>query len=164
MRQWIVTFGGAGKSPVAPGTVGSLATAAVIFLIFLIWRSFWLNNPILFQGMLIAGILFASFGMVRLGPWAVEFFGRKDPGPVVLDEVAGLCLTMLLLPLRADSRELWIVLMAFVSFRLFDVTKPPPCRLLEKLPMGWGILMDDLMAGVYANLLCQVVTRLLVRM
>jgi phosphatidylglycerophosphatase A len=164
MRQWIVTFGGAGKSPIAPGTAGSLATAAVVYLVYLAGRSFWLDSPIFFQVFLLVGVLLASFGMVQLGPWAVEFFCRKDPGPVVLDEAAGLCLTMLLLPLRPDSRELWVVLAAFVSFRLFDVTKPPPCRLLEKLPMGWGILMDDLMAGVYANLLCQVALRLLVRL
>jgi phosphatidylglycerophosphatase A len=68
---------------------------------------------------------------------------------------------MLLLPLRGDWREIWIVLIAFASFRIFDVWKPPPCHQLETLPAGWGILMDDLMAAVYANVLAQLVTRYL---
>ena len=70
---------------------------------------------------------------------------------------------MLLLPVITGWREVIVVVCAFASFRLFDVTKPPPCRALEKLPEGWGILLDDLMAGVYANLLAQVVTRGLLR-
>jgi phosphatidylglycerophosphatase A len=52
------------------------------------------------------------------------------------------------------------LLLAFAAFRLFDVTKPPPARQLEHLPAGWGILMDDLAAAVYANLLCQIILRL----
>jgi phosphatidylglycerophosphatase A len=64
-------------------------------------------------------------------------------------------------PVRGDWRELWVVLVAFGAFRIFDVWKPPPCPQLEKLPEGWGILMDDLMAGVYANLLAQLATRTL---
>jgi phosphatidylglycerophosphatase A len=68
---------------------------------------------------------------------------------------------MLFLPVRGEWRELWVVLIAFVAFRFFDILKPPPCRQLEKLPAGWGILMDDLMAGVYANLASQLVIRFL---
>jgi phosphatidylglycerophosphatase A len=65
-------------------------------------------------------------------------------------------LTLLLVPMR---RCAWVVLAGFIAFRVFDVTKPPPARQLEKLPEGWGILLDDLAAAVYANLACQVLFR-----
>ncbi len=156
MRQWIVTFFGAGKSPVAPGTAGSLATAGVILLLHR-----WIFEPVAFNLSLVAGMIAAGAASVWLGPWAIGFYGRKDPGPFVLDEVAGICLTMLCLPSRSGFHELWVVLIAFVAFRIFDVWKPPPCRQLEKLPAGWGILSDDLMAAVYANCLSQLVTRFL---
>ena len=161
MRQWIVTFGGCGKIPGAPGTAGSFATAGIILLAHTAWRSLSLGSPLVFHAFIIALMLGACTAAVSLGSWAIAFYGRKDPGPFVLDEVGGVCLTMLGLPLRADWRELWVVLIAFAAFRVFDILKPPPCRQLEKLPAGWGILMDDLMAGVYANLLCQLVIRLL---
>lgn len=156
MREWIVTFFGAGKAPLAPGTFGSLATGALLLLLHL-----WFNTFVAFQITLLALMILASAAAVALGPWAIAHYGRKDPGPFVLDEVAGVCLTMLFLPVRGDWRELWVVLIAFAAFRIFDVWKPPPCPQLEKLPEGWGILMDDLMAGVYANLLAQLITRTL---
>ena len=156
MREWIVTFFGAGKSPVAPGTVGSLVTSLILLAI-----QHWLCLPLPFNLVLVAGMILASIAAVMLGPWAIGHFSRKDPGAFVLDEVAGVCLTMLLLPVRAGLAGLWVVVTAFVAFRIFDVLKPPPCRQLEKLPEGWGILADDLMAAVYANILSQLVTRLL---
>jgi phosphatidylglycerophosphatase A len=163
MRQWIVTFGGAGKSPIAPGTAGSLLAALLIYLAHVLWRQIGTPTAALFNCGLILAMLLASIAAIRLGPWAIEHFGRKDPGPFVLDEVAGVCLTMLLLPVLSNWRELWVVLIAFGAFRLFDVTKPPPCRQLEHLSAGWGILMDDLMAAIYANLLCQLLIRLVFR-
>ena len=76
-----------------------------------------------------------------------------------LDEAAGICLTLLLLPPRDGWGLFFTLAVAFAAFRLFDVTKPPPARALEKLPAGWGILCDDLAAAVYANLLCQILLR-----
>jgi phosphatidylglycerophosphatase A len=119
------------------------------------------DSPPLFQVFLVLLLIIASCAAVQFGRWAIDFYGRKDPGPFVLDEVGGVCLTMLFLPVRGDWRELWVVLVAFAAFRFFDILKPPPCRQLEQLPAGWGILMDDLMAGVYANLACQLVVRFL---
>ena len=84
--------------------------------------------------------------------------GRKDPGPVVLDEAAGICLTLLFQPFKHGA---WVFVAGFLAFRLFDITKPPPARQLEKLPAGWGILLDDLAAAVYANLLCQLLLRII---
>src|SRR5262245_58761660 len=117
MREWIVTFGGAGKVPFAPGTAGSLATAGIVLLAHLGFR----GAPLLFQGFLIAFLLAASLAAVQFGDWAVGFYGQKDPGPFVLDEVGGVCLTMLALPMRGDWRELWVVLTAFAAFRFFDI-------------------------------------------
>src|SRR5437867_975292 len=150
-RKWLVTFGGAGLLPGAPGTAGSLAAALLIYLATLATRDAMSLNLILLCGMLVA-----SFSCVALGRFATEQFGEKDPGPMVLDEVAGVCLTMLFQPIAPGARIFWTIGAAFVMFRIFDVTKPPPCRSLEQLPLGWGILMDDLMAGVYANVACQV--------
>lgn len=154
MRRWIVTFFGSGLSPVAPGTVGSLAACLVLCGIALLGPTYWI-----WQSVLLAGLVASCVGMVALGPWAVDHFGRKDPQPVVLDEVAGICLTALLQP-PCGPHGLLTVALVFAAFRLFDVTKPPPARQLERLPAGWGILCDDLAAAVYANLLCQLVLRL----
>ena len=155
MRKWIVTFLGTGLSPVAPGTAGSLAATIILYGVALLGPAWWT-----WQAVLLVGLLSACTLMVGLGPWAVAHFGRKDPQPVVLDEVAGICLTALLLPMRGPH-GLVTLLAAFAAFRLFDVTKPPPARQLERLPMGWGILFDDLAAGVYANLLCQILLRVI---
>lgn len=156
-REWILTFFGAGLVPKAPGTVGSVAAALGVVILHLAVSanvSFFTWNLIL-----LICALTASAGMVFLGPWAVQHYGTKDPQRVVLDEAAAIFVTMIFLPIVPGTRGLWTVLMALLAFRLFDITKPPPCRNLEKLPHGWGILSDDLMAGVYANLLCQLATR-----
>ena len=142
-KLWVVTMGGAGLLPVMPGTWGSALTSIVLY----------------FTGtstyILLGGVAIFSLLCISLGDWAQIHFGRKDPGPVVVDEGAGICLTMLFQPIHG----LWALLVGFLAFRLFDITKPPPARQLERLHAGWGILADDLAAAVYANLLCQVVLR-----
>ena len=155
-RKWVLTFCGAGLSPVAPGTAGSLAAAVVLYAIALLGPG-W----VAWQAVLATGLAAACVGTVTLGPWASAHFGRKDAQPIVLDEVAGVGLTALLLPWRGPH-AIWTLLAALAAFRLFDVTKPPPARQLERLPHGWGVLCDDLAAAVYANVLCQVVLRTLV--
>ena len=164
MREWIVTFFGAGKSPVAPGTAGSLATAGIILLLH-----HWIADvPSRSISRKIAGIILASAASVALGPWAIGHFGRKDPGPFVLDEVAGVCLTMLMSTPDAEQRRGTRVMgplltRLHITFRIFEPSaKPRPAGCSKSLPhAGWGILMDDLMAAVYANLLSQLVTRFL---
>ena len=153
LRKLIVTFFGSGLSPVAPGTAGSLATAVLLYAAMLLGPSY-----AGFQVVLLIGLAVSSALNVALGPFAIAHFGREDPQPMVIDEVAGVCLTALLLPIRGPH-GLWTLVAAFAAFRLFDITKPPPARQLERLPAGWGILCDDLAAAVYANLLCQVVLR-----
>jgi phosphatidylglycerophosphatase A len=111
----------------------------------------------------IAGVLFSSWLSVRWGPWAVARFGKSDPRQFTLDEFAGQWLALVALPigLNADRWALACVLGGqFVLFRILDILKPPPARQLEALPAGWGILADDLVAGLYANLLGQLLWRL----
>ena len=127
---------GAGFSPVAQGTVGTLVGIPLVIL----WAHL---DP--FAG----GVLLLLF--IVLSVWASQvtgtLLGREDPAEVVIDEVAGILMTFFLLPFS------WLHLcFGFVLFRLFDILKPYPVRHLEKLKGGLGIVADDLMAGVYANL------------
>jgi phosphatidylglycerophosphatase A len=149
MRTLIITFFYTGLFPIAPGTVGSLAASGVLFALLRFTSPTYSH----WQMELLAGLALACLFSVALGRWAVRRFHRKDPQMFVLDEVAGICLTNLFLPTPS-----WVTIAAaFVAFRVFDVTKPPPCKQLEKLPGGWGILCDDLCAGVYAGVCCQII-------
>jgi len=161
-QVWVVTVLGSGFSPLAPGTAGSAVTAALVLLGYFALAGKGRPDLWMWATLLLAGVIFFSACAVALGRFAIVYFGRKDPGPFVLDEAAGICLTLLFVPTYAGWREVWPVLGAFLAFRVFDVWKPSPARQLENLPEGWGILMDDLMAAVYANLACQAVFRLLV--
>ena len=120
----------------APGTVGSLVTAVAIWLL-----------P--FNRMRMAITLVA---VTLVGLWAgsrVErVLGRKDPGLIVIDEVAGMLLSMILLP-----RTLPVLVTAFLLFRLFDIWKPFPARESQALTGGMGVMVDDLIAGLYTLVL-----------
>ena len=106
-------------------------------------------------------VLFSRWTCLRLGPWAEQYWGTKDPQQVVIDEVAGQALTLLLLPWMWILPSVhWLALscgLAFVSFRLFDVLKPPPISSLQRHPNGWGVLLDDLAAAIPASILCWIV-------
>jgi phosphatidylglycerophosphatase A len=154
MRRLIITFFYTGLFPVAPGTVGSLAASLILYA-YLAGAHPSLQKWELF---LLIGLVLACVFSVAFGRWAVRYYHRKDPQMFVLDEVAGICLTNLFLPVVSGKT----IAMAFIAFRIFDIIKPPPARQLEKLPAGWGILLDDLAAAVYANLLCQVIIRWLI--
>ncbi|MGE5198079.1 MAG: phosphatidylglycerophosphatase A [Rhodospirillaceae bacterium] len=138
------TFGYVGFAPVAPGTVG--AAAALPFFLLLRWAgSAWLEIAVC------AAIVVAGAWSARV---AERVLGVEDPGPVVIDEVVGMLISLLFLPAT------WAVIAAaFVAFRLFDIVKPWPANRLEHVPGGWGVMADDVMAGVYANLAVQVLVR-----
>lgn len=90
-----------------------------------------------------------------IGVWSssmVEPLWGKDPARVVIDEVAGMCISLLFLPVNVKY-----LLSALILFRFFDIVKPLLIRKMESLPAGWGIMMDDVLAGVYTNILLQVV-------
>lgn len=159
VRGWVVTFGGAGLSPRAPGSVASLSAVALLYIGYLgIAQT---GTPFFAWQSALAGVLLAaSAATVLLGPWAIAYYGRNDPQPVVLDEVAGICLTWLGQPVIRAYGGAVVPVLVFVAFRIFDIAKPWPASRLERLPNGWGILADDLAAAVYANLICQVLLRL----
>lgn len=87
---------------------------------------------------------------------ASELFGKSDPGQIVIDEVCGYLITMFLI-----SPSLRNIILGFLLFRIFDIVKPPPIKRLERLRGGFGIVSDDVMAGIYANLILQVVIRVI---
>lgn len=137
----VATFFGAGLGKPGPGTWGSVAAV-------LLWALAGIALHASSQIMLIllfAGILCSVALGVPAATIAERESGRQDPGFVVIDEVAGQWITLLWS--AADWRH---GLIALVLFRLFDITKPFPVRRLEKLPGGWGIVFDDVAAGLYA--------------
>ncbi|GAF69360.1 unnamed protein product [marine sediment metagenome] len=102
---------------------------------------------------------------VKFAPAAIAATGNTDPREVVADELAGQAVTFLAAPLLSPEilliRQIWIITAGgFLLFRLFDIVKPCPIRRLEKLPEGWGVLADDLLAGVYAAIVLQIIIRL----
>jgi len=147
-REWAATCCYLGEFPFAPGTAGSLGAAALYLL-----ASVWLDGRALSLAAGIAGLVFAAVG-IRIGRWAQEWFRQRDPGEFVLDEAAGMMLSLVgVTPTlwQAATQAPWkVALAAFLFFRLFDIIKPFPAGRAERLRGGWGIVLDDLVAGVYA--------------
>ncbi|MBF0184203.1 MAG: phosphatidylglycerophosphatase A [Magnetococcales bacterium] len=141
----VATLFGAGRMAKAPGTWGTLATVPLAWLAQ--QAGFWWQ---------LAALLLATV----LGIWATEIacrhYQRKDPQQVVVDEAAGLLLTMLAAP------EGWLGwLLGVTLFRLFDIVKPWPVNWLDRqLPSPWGVMADDLAAGLYAGLCITVIARI----
>lgn len=139
----IATAAFVGHFPIAPGTAGTFAAAAIYWFL-------GLRSPLV-CGVCILVFFFlgvrASTAMQRhLGP---------DPSRVVVDEVVGFWIALFALP-----KSLTLVAMAFILFRFFDIWKPFPIRKLETFPEGWGIMADDAMAGIYTNVLLRLVLAL----
>lgn len=135
---FIATCGYLGYVPVAPGTFGSAAGLAV----FLAVRS---TGSVTVELVTIA-VLFAVG--VWSGTVAEHHFGGVDPGPIVMDEVVGMLITLALLPVNPTG-----AIAGFLVFRILDVIKPWPSAGFEKLPGGLGVMADDGMAAVYGNLI-----------
>ncbi|MDQ3213645.1 MAG: phosphatidylglycerophosphatase A [Acidobacteriota bacterium] len=133
---FLATVAYCGYFPIAPGTVGS---AAGLVVYALVW---WTGSPLLEVGLIL--------GLFALGVWAgtvaERYFGGIDPGPIVLDEVVGMLITLAFIPVGWSG-----ALAGFVLFRIFDVIKPFPAGRFERLHGGLGVMADDAMAAVYAN-------------
>jgi phosphatidylglycerophosphatase A len=129
----IATVGGTGYAPVAPGTAGSAVAAALLWLIPFSPRA------------LVVFFVVVTFAGLWAANRAERLLGDKDPGAIVVDEVAGLTLALLTLP-----RTLPVIVAAFVLFRAFDILKPYPADAVQRLPGGAGVMLDDLVAGLYA--------------
>ncbi|HKD06173.1 MAG TPA: phosphatidylglycerophosphatase A [Bryobacteraceae bacterium] len=138
--SWLIaTWFGCGYAPKGPGTAGAAAAILIAWLLSLAGLGRW--------GFLTLSAL-ALFPAIKAADRVARESGRKDPQIVVVDEVLGQWLT-----LAGAVRLNWrSFLLAFVLFRAFDILKPPPIRLIERAPGGAGIVLDDMMAGVYAAL------------
>lgn len=139
LAVFLATAGYSGYFPIAPGTVGS----AVGLLSYAALR--WVQSPVqpVSEVLLILALFAAG---VWAGTVAERYFGGIDPGPIVLDEVVGMLMTLAFIPVGLSG-----ALTGFVLFRVFDVIKPFPARRFEALHGGLGVMADDAMAAIYAN-------------
>ena len=140
LKKIIATLFFSGYTPVAPGTAGSALVAVVYF--------FFCSSLGVVEWLI---VLTAAFFIGVYTAHAVEREEGKDPGLVVVDEGVGFLVTVAFLP------HSWgMALSGFLLFRVLDIVKPPPARQSERLPGGWGIVIDDVVAGIYGNLLIRV--------
>lgn len=155
-RRLALTAGGLGLLRPAPGTWGSLPPPALAVVMVALGLPAWQVNVAL----VLLAVAF-SVACLRFGAFGETLFGKKDPGSVVADEVAGQSIALLFLPWRGgDLRHaLTMAAVAFVAFRALDIVKPPPARRIQSVPGGAGILLDDLVAGAYACAVTQAVAR-----
>ncbi len=141
LNSFIATSGGIGYLPLAPGT---WAAGALAMLWFFVCQKF--PDTIIWQ-VLLACLLFIG---------GVYFSGKlisdkeKDPSFVVIDEVAGMAVTLLFIPLAWQN-----FVVGFILFRFFDILKPLGIKRMEKMRKGWGIMLDDILAGIYSNIVLQ---------
>lgn len=149
LPRLIATVGFIGYSPLAPGTMGSLVIALVFFLLPP-YLTIALQVSLLV--ILFAVAVWSAQQMAAAHRQATP--GKIDPQEVVIDEVIGMAVALAFVPLRLHT-----IALGFLLFRIFDVAKPFPVRRLEKLPGGWGIVMDDVMAGVYANVVLRIMLK-----
>jgi phosphatidylglycerophosphatase A len=143
---FIATCAYVGYAPVAPGTFGSAIGLAVFYVVRL-QRSTTVEVVVI-------------VALAAVGLWsateAEHHFGGIDPGPVVIDEVIGMLITLAFIPVNIAG-----AIVAFLIFRFLDVVKPWPARRLEQLPGGFGVVLDDMMAGVYGNIVMWGLVRLM---
>ena len=136
---------GVGYLPLIPGTFGSVVGVAIFLL--LVQRT----SPVV----IVVAILVITFSGIWAASRTEELSGRKDPGKVVVDEVAGQMIA--LLPLTVFAVRPLAVMVSFTLFRFFDIVKPYPAGRLESLKGGFGIMCDDLVAGAYAAVIASVI-------
>ena len=132
---------GSGYSPKAPGTVGSLA-AVVFWMILAECGAFptWMYQIVAAALVVVIGLLAANTSL--------EEEGGEDPQWIVIDEWAGIFIALI----AAEPANLWHVFLAFLGFRLFDIVKPGPVAWAEDLPGAWGVMLDDVVAGIFTLL------------
>jgi len=162
---FIATGGFTGYSPWASGTVGTLAGLLIVLIP-------GATEPLTLGILIVAGFLLGAVAsravadhvghrLTRSAEMAKERFQPgghtvPDPSIVVIDEIVGIWISLLFLPLSIPA-----YVCAFLLFRAFDILKPPPAGRLENIAGGWGIMLDDVVAGIYANLICQAILRFL---
>ncbi|NLE65567.1 MAG: phosphatidylglycerophosphatase A [Elusimicrobia bacterium] len=139
----VSTFFLAGRFPVAPGTF----TSALALIL-----AFWLHGNTASYFLVTAGVI--ALGFLFSGEEERDS-GRKDPGHIVIDEVAGIFISFFFVPFSWS-----VAITGFFLFRAFDMFKVPPADRFEKMGGSWGIMADDIMAGIYTNIVLQIALRL----
>jgi phosphatidylglycerophosphatase A len=139
----LATGFGAGFSPIVPGTLGTLLAIPLYYFISSI------SAP-LYEVTLVAFFFFSSW----ISNQAERYWGKKDDRRIVIDEIMGFLVTMLWVPMSIPS-----VISGFVLFRFFDILKPFPIRHLERVKSGFGVVLDDVLAGIYSNIILHFILR-----
>ncbi|MFH1865588.1 MAG: phosphatidylglycerophosphatase A [Candidatus Eisenbacteria bacterium] len=145
--RFLATGAYLGYAPVAPGTVGSLGCAVLVW--FAVPEVTHLSSPLA-----VGVVVLSTLAFVALAIWAAGLAERSfghDASRIVIDEYAGFLISVLLLP-----KSLFVFGVAFLLFRALDIVKPFPARRAEALPGGTGVVLDDVVAGIYANVLLRV--------
>jgi phosphatidylglycerophosphatase A len=148
LKKFVATAGGIGYLPWAPGTWAAAATSIAWLFIFNISGINFIFQIFIFLFVFIAGTYFSGKIIDNID---------KDPSHIVIDEVAGMCLTFLFITPTFQN-----ILVGFFLFRFFDIAKPFGIRSMEKISGGWGIMLDDILAGIYSNIILRllIVTQL----
>lgn len=147
---FIATAGYSGYSPVAPGTAGSVVGLVVIWLVF---GPLWMHSPALCLAIFAIAFAVACWISDR----AEKIFDQHDDSRIVIDEVLGMAATMFGNPLSFGY-----LMLGFLLFRVADVIKPWPANLIDRrMRNGAGVMLDDLAAAIYANIVLQVIARLM---
>jgi phosphatidylglycerophosphatase A len=142
---FLATGFGVGYSPIAPGTLGTLVAIPIYY--------FLSEIPSPFYEIILVGFFFLS---VWISENAERYFGKKDDRRIVIDEIVGFIITMLWIP-----KTILFIIIGFFLFRFFDILKPFPIRRLEKrLKGGYGVVLDDVLAGVYGNIILHLIGRI----
>ena len=158
-KRMLTSCFGLGRLPIAPGTWGSLPPVVIFGLM-----SYLGASPAIITNVMAALVLAGGVVCVQFAPAIIAATGKNDPHEVVADEFAGQAVTFLFSPFLAmgsatGGQILITTFVGFILFRLIDISKPWPIRKLEKYPAGWGILADDLLAGVFAWIVLQICIR-----
>jgi len=138
----LATGFGVGYSPITPGTLGTLIAIPVFYFLSTI--------PSPLYEITLVGFFFLS---VWISEKAEAFFRKKDDPRIVIDEIIGFLITMLWVPKTALS-----IIIGFFLFRFFDIVKPPPIRVMERAKGGFGVVLDDVVAGVYSNIILHIIS------
>jgi len=145
IKEFFFTAFYSGYSPVAPGTAGTLVAMALYMLENMIFSDI---QPQVINAINLFMVILLIYPSIKLGDAAEKFYGTKDPQHVVIDEVLGYWIGILFLPFCFSY-----AIMAFIIFRVFDIIKPFPAGSLESLKGGLGIIVDDMIAGLYTLVL-----------
>jgi len=154
---FLSTLFGIGYIPIAPGTMGTIFAATIFYFVAKLYLPsvpWWLFNTVILGVTVIiyfAGVALTSEAEKKLG---------HDSGKIVIDELVGYLVSILFLPTVSVGRLWAIVLYTFIFFRVFDIAKPWPINNSQKLKSGWGIMTDDVIAGIYANILAQIIIKI----